>query len=137
MRLYSVFETKLNLKKTKKGLKLNTLQINSPTAAENFFREIWDMDSMNISESFYLLFVNRSNRIIGYSLIATGGFAGVMVDPKMIFSQALQTNCSGILVAHNHPSGKLVPSESDIRLTENLVNVGKALDLPLKLTIYI
>jgi DNA repair protein RadC len=80
-------------------------------------------------EEFYSLFLNRANEIIGSKLISKGGISGTVADGKIIFHEALELKSSAIILAHNHPSGRLIPSKSDINLTNSLVNFGKFIDL--------
>jgi DNA repair protein RadC len=95
-----------------------------------FLRSVWDYDLMEYQEQFCLVCMSRSQHIIGYEFISTGGSAGTVVDPKMVFQAALLCNASCIMLAHNHPSGNLQPSDQDQRLTERLKRVGKDLDIP-------
>ncbi|MCZ4221994.1 RadC family protein [Pedobacter rhodius] len=80
-------------------------------------------------EEFWILLLNRSNKIIGKYLISKGGQAGTVADPKIIFKIALENNAANIILAHNHPSGNLKPSESDNKLTRNLAASGIMLNL--------
>ncbi|QPH39154.1 RadC family protein [Pedobacter endophyticus] len=80
-------------------------------------------------EEFWILLLNRSNRIIGKHLISKGGQAGTIADPKIIFKIALENNAASIVLAHNHPSGSLKPSESDDKLTKQLIRSGEMLSL--------
>ena len=80
-------------------------------------------------EEFWILLLNRSNRVIGKFLISKGGQAGTVADPKIIFKTALENNAANIVLAHNHPSGSLKPSESDDKLTRNMVASGNLLSL--------
>jgi DNA repair protein RadC len=73
--------------------------------------------------------LSRANRIIGHSHISTGGLSGTVVDPKKIFQNALKANAAGLILAHNHPSGQLQPSEADKNLTKKLVAAGKFLEI--------
>ena len=75
----------------------------------------------NLHEEFWVLFLNRANMIIGKQAISSGGMAGTVVDPKIIFKAALDHKSSSLILCHNHPSGNVKPSEADIRLTKNLV----------------
>lgn len=81
-------------------------------------------------EYFYALFLDRSNRLIAASQISMGGTAGTVADPKIIFQTALKSNAASIILAHNHPSGNLKPSEADSRLTKKLYDAGRLLDMP-------
>jgi DNA repair protein RadC len=88
-------------------------------------------DSIEHVESFYLLLLNRANKVIGIKQISLGGVAGTVADPKVIFQTALKANASGIIVAHNHPSGNTQPSQADIQLTQRLKDAGKLLEIQL------
>ena len=82
-------------------------------------------------EEFWIMLLNRANKVIDTKLVGRGGVSSAVVDSKVIFSFALESLASGIILAHNHPSGNLKPSNSDIRLTKKLVDAGKILDFPI------
>ena len=96
--------------------------------AEEIFRSIWS-DGMQFREEFYMLLLNRANKVTGWYRVSEGGTSGTVVDPKIIFSVALKCNASGIILAHNHPSGNTKPSQQDIDLTKKLVAGGKLLEI--------
>ena len=81
-------------------------------------------------ESFYILLLNRANKIIREIQISEGGLSGTVADPKKIFKVALEHNASAMILCHNHPSGNIKPSDADIKLTHKLRNAGEMLDLP-------
>ena len=95
---------------------------------ETAFRDIWS-EGMELREEFYILLVNRSNRILGWYKLSQGGVTGTVVDAKLIFSIALKGLASSIILAHNHPSGNLQPSDADIKLTRRLKQAGEILDI--------
>ena len=76
-----------------------------------------------------MLLLNRANKVLGIVEISKGGTAGTVVDPKIVFAAAIKTNCSAIILAHNHPSGNLRPSDQDIRLTRKLKECGNLLEI--------
>lgn len=80
-------------------------------------------------EEFFILLLNRANEVKGKIQISKGGFSGTVADGKMIFSKALEKKASAIILAHNHPSGQLFPSEIDKTLTQKLIEFGKCIDL--------
>ncbi|GAB3918777.1 DNA repair protein RadC [Mucilaginibacter boryungensis] len=80
-------------------------------------------------EEFWLLLLSRSCKLIAKELISKGGLSGTIADPKIIFHIALQHQASSIILAHNHPSNNLKPSQDDINLTKKLYNAGKILDI--------
>ncbi len=81
-------------------------------------------------EEFMILCLNRANRVLGWAKVSQGGISGTVADPKLIYQIALKSNASSIIIAHNHPSGNLTPSEADIQLTRKLKEAGLMLDLP-------
>jgi DNA repair protein RadC len=81
-------------------------------------------------EEFMVLCLNRANRVLGWAKISQGGLSGTVADPKVIFQVALKSNACSLILAHNHPSGNLQPSEADIHLTRKLKDAGVLLDLP-------
>lgn len=81
-------------------------------------------------EEFWVLILNRRNQIIKKQLISSGGVSGTVADPKIIFYAALQELASSIVLIHNHPSGNLKPSQSDLDLTKKLKKAGEVLEIP-------
>jgi len=103
------------------------------TNAEEAYRILhlyWDKNKLELLEEFKVMLLNRANKVLGIVNISSGGISGTVADPKLIFATALKTGCSAIILAHNHPSGNLKPSEADIKLTRKLKEAGKFLDLP-------
>jgi DNA repair protein RadC len=84
-----------------------------------------------LHEEFWVLLLNRANRVIKKKRVSEGGVSGTIADPKIIFRFALEELASGVIVAHNHPSGNLTASQSDIDLTRKLKEAGKFLEVQL------
>ncbi len=82
-------------------------------------------------EEFWVIFLNRRNEVIKCELVSSGGVNGTVADQKLIFKKALELLASNIIVAHNHPSGSLEPSQQDIHLTKKIKEAGRLLDIPL------
>ncbi|MFM1932208.1 MAG: hypothetical protein RL226_1511 [Bacteroidota bacterium] len=80
-------------------------------------------------EEFWVLFLNRANRVVGKEMISKGGVAATIADPRIIFERALLNKAAAIIVAHNHPSGNVSPSKQDEDITRKLVQAGMLLDL--------
>jgi DNA repair protein RadC len=80
-------------------------------------------------EEFYVLFLNKASYVIQKKQISIGGMTGTVVDGRIIFKTALELNATGIILAHNHPSGRLTPSEPDKRLTRQLQEFGNLIDI--------
>ncbi len=81
-------------------------------------------------EEFWIIVLNRANKITSTHLVSKGGQAGTIADPKIIFNIALENHAASLILAHNHPSGNLKPSQADIELTQKLRSAGKLLDIP-------
>ncbi len=81
-------------------------------------------------EEFWILLLNRNHQVIRKCHISRGGVSGTVVDPKIIFKQALTHLSCAMIVAHNHPSGHLKPSKADITLTEKLRKAGQLMEIP-------
>ncbi|MEP1781365.1 DNA repair protein RadC, partial [Reichenbachiella sp.] len=102
-------------------------KISSSIDAYNYLKpNLLDLDH----EQFWVLFLNRANKILKPEMISAGGVSGTVVDAKLIFKKALEVLASSIVLAHNHPSGNRQPSEQDIKLTKKLKAAGLTLDIP-------
>ncbi len=82
-------------------------------------------------EEFWLLILNRANKIIELKKISAGGVSGTVTDVKIILKAAIEKTASGIIVCHNHPSGNIKPSNSDINLTKKLKSACELVDITL------
>lgn len=103
-------------------------QITSSRDAANVLWANWSED-LELLESFNVLFLNRANRVKGIFTASKGGVSGTVVDAKIIFAAAVKSLACSIILAHNHPSGNLQPSQADIDLTKKLAEAGKVLDI--------
>ena len=82
-------------------------------------------------EEFWILLLNNSNKVIHKKQLSKGGITGTLVDVRMLFKKAVELLAVGIVVCHNHPSGKLKPSEHDKKLTHKIKEAGVVLDIKL------
>lgn len=80
-------------------------------------------------EEFWIIMMNRANRILRKCCISEGGISGTVVDPKKVFKIALDHHATSIILGHNHPSGNINPSEADRQLTQKMRNAGKLLEV--------
>jgi DNA repair protein RadC len=80
-------------------------------------------------EEFWLLYVNRRNEVFQREQLSKGGLSATVVDPKILFRGVIQSGASGLILVHNHPSGSIVPSKEDSKLTQQLVEGGKLLEI--------
>lgn len=82
-------------------------------------------------ESFYCIMLNNSNHINGITKVSEGGITGTVVDIRILFQSAILSNSVAIIIAHNHPSGTLKPSQADRDLTNKIKKAGNFLDVKL------
>jgi DNA repair protein RadC len=80
-------------------------------------------------EEFWIILLNRANKVIRKCSISEGGVTGTVVDPKKIFKIAIDHHACSIILGHNHPSGTIVPSEADIHITKKIRDAGVMLDV--------
>lgn len=113
------------------GFKEEEIKITSSKDAANVFKRLFDADLIQWREEVIMLCLNRNSVVIGYYKLASGGTTSCVVDAKMIYTIALNSTASSIILAHNHPSGNLNPSEIDKKLTNKLIEAGKLLDIAL------
>ncbi|MCJ7449211.1 MAG: DNA repair protein RadC [Bacteroidales bacterium] len=82
-------------------------------------------------EEFWILFLNRSNKVINRMKLSQGGISGTVTDVRVVLKKAIEYLASGIILCHNHPSGNLNPSESDTRITQKIKEAGNLMDIQL------
>jgi len=107
------------------------IKVVSSNDCHNCFRSVYDLNKIEFKEFFYCMYLNRANKVLGILLISEGGTSGCTVDPKQVFQGALKLNASALVLCHNHPSGNLTPSEQDNRITTQIKNGCKYLELML------
>lgn len=83
------------------------------------------------TEEFWAVFLNQNNRILGKSKLSSGGINQSVVDVRILFKTALEHFATGIAIAHNHPSGNLKPSHDDLKITKQVAEAGKILNIQL------
>ncbi|MCS3869450.1 DNA repair protein RadC [Chryseobacterium ginsenosidimutans] len=86
---------------------------------------------MDYRESFFALYLDQANKVLGIKKISECGISSTLVDVRIIMQAALLCNVSGIIVSHNHPSGNLRPSFADIKMTAKIKDAAKTLDIAL------
>jgi DNA repair protein RadC len=105
-------------------------KISSSKDAYSILLESWNEDKLEFVEQFKVVLLNRANRDLGIYEVSTGGVSGTIADPKLVFAAAIKSSASAIILAHNHPSGQLKPSDADLKLTQKLKEGGKFLEIP-------
>ncbi|POR20779.1 hypothetical protein BWK57_12400 [Flavobacterium columnare] len=103
-------------------------KITSSKESYKYIREFYS-DDIEAYESAFILLLNNANKTIGYAKISQGGIAGTVVDVRLILKYAVEGLATGVIIAHNHPSGKLTPSDLDLDMTKKVKNALKCLDI--------
>lgn len=106
-------------------------KITSSRDAYLLLERVFNPNTICLREEFVIIYLNRANRVLGYYKAFTGGLASVVCDTKLILAVALKSMASGIILAHNHPSGSLEPSEQDKSLTRRVNTACQNLDVEL------
>jgi len=106
------------------------VKITSSATAHKYFESVWP-DDRGLRERFYILLLNNANRVLGHVEISAGEMTGTVVDIRMVFATALKGLATCLILAHNHPSGNLKPSQADLNLTQKIKEAGKILDIQL------
>lgn len=111
----------------------DTESITCSSDAERICRDAFLLTKANISlrEYFYIVLLNRANECIGFYQLSSGGLTGTVADIRLAFSIALKCLASGMIITHCHPSGRIKPSQADIKLTQKFKEAGKILDVTL------
>lgn len=104
-------------------------KISSSQDASELLFEHWNKNTIELQESFKVVLLNNSNKVKGIYELSKGGITGTMIDLRILFAVVLKTVSVGIILTHNHPSGKLQPSEADKRITEKIKKAAKLFDV--------
>lgn len=97
--------------------------------AYNEFKKFFDPKTIALQGQFMVMYLNRSNRVLGIYPLSKGGITGTVADIRIILSVALKIAATSIILAHNHPSGSLRPSNTDILLTQKISEAAKLMDI--------
>ena len=117
--------TKFELKKSPTDFK--KVRITCADDSVKYIRQFY-LDDIEVYESSFILLLNRNNDTIGYAKISQGGITGTVVDVKIIAKYCVDSLASGVILAHNHPSGNLNPSVQDKEITYKIKEALKMLD---------
>lgn len=104
-------------------------KIKTSAEAYNIIKQVYDPDTIEHHEQFFVVLLNRANHVLGFSRLSQGGTSGTVVDVRIVFQLALKTNACGIILSHNHPSGQLRPSEQDLSITRKIKEAAKLFDI--------
>lgn len=112
------------------NLKTNQLPkiTSSQNAAELLYGQ-WNKNNIALHETFKVMLLNNANKVKGIYEVSTGGITGTLVDLRILFAVLLKSLTTAVILAHNHPSGTLTPSEPDKRLTQKIKKAGELFDI--------
>lgn len=105
--------------------------INTLEDAYEMVLDVWDKELINLQEQLIAFFLNRANKLIGYRLISSGTMSTCLIDIKLLVSLALHNMSSSVIIAHNHPSRALKPSNPDIEFTKKIKQALALIDVQL------
>jgi DNA repair protein RadC len=103
--------------------------ITSSSDALTYLLEGYDHKTIALQEQFVVMYMNKSNRILGVYRSAIGGITGTVADPRLILSVALKVAATSLILSHNHPSGSLKPSRADEDLTRKITEAARFMDI--------
>jgi len=104
-------------------------RVKSSKDAYDLLLSTWDKNKIELVESFKILLLDRRSACLGISEVSIGGISDCVADARIIFAIALKARASNLILAHNHPSGLVDPSEADIKLSKKLYQAGQILDV--------
>lgn len=128
MKEYKTNLPKLSLVKEKTDIP--RVKIGSSMDAAEYIRRFYGTD-IEIMESFFILLLNNANNTIGYVKISQGGITGTLVDIRIILKYVVEALATGVILAHNHPSGTLIASEADKHITNKIKEALRTFDVKL------
>lgn len=106
----------------------DTIQIRASKDVADIFQPLLSDLS---HEEFWILYLNRSNKVISRMKLSQGGVSGTVTDVRIVMKKAVELLASGIILCHNHPSGNLNPSDADSKITQKIKEAGSFMDIQL------
>ena len=108
---------------------LDSEPVNSSEKVAELLYRTWDKDTIGLHETFKVLLLNNANKVKGTYQASTGGLTGTLVDVRLLFAVVLKTLSTGVILAHNHPSGVPKASGADIKLTAKIKKAAALFDV--------
>ncbi len=115
----------------KRRRQADALQRNSITTSQEAYHLLSPMMESLEHEEFWVIYLSRANKVIKYSQLSIGGISGTVIDIRLLLKECLENLASSIIIAHNHPSGNLAPSQADRDITAKIAQAAKLLDIQL------
>ena len=127
--LFEVSEVKLTYQTKQKASERP--KINDSKTTYDLLLKCFDADTIELKESFKVLLLNRANKVLGVMNVSDGGITGTLVDTRLVMQSVILSNATQIVIAHNHPSGNLIPSVQDGFVTSRIKKACDLLDVEL------
>ena len=105
------------------------LELPTVTSSKAIFNIMQPLIGELQHEEFWIVYLNNSNKVIYKDQLSKGGLTGTLVDVRLVFKRGIELNATAIILCHNHPSGKLQPSNADKQITSKLIKAGETLDI--------
>lgn len=128
LRVFQVAEIEVSYIPSRVG---DAIRVSSSHECFEVFMDFWNLKTIQYRETFCAMYLNRAKRVIGIHEHSVGGSSSTVVDVKQLLGVALVANASCIIIAHNHPSGILKPSQADIDLTMKVKEACQFMELTL------
>lgn len=106
-------------------------KIDSSYSAFQLALKAWDENKIELLEQFKVLMLSNSNAVLGVYEVSSGGITGTIVDIRLLFAALLKSKSTAMILVHNHPSGKLQPSDADKQITQKIKQASQILDIAL------
>ena len=113
----------------RKSIELERNKVKCSQDVISLLKEVYEKNKISYQEEVIVLYLKSSDKLIGYQKLCSGGLTSAVIDVRLIFSTALKTLATGIIISHNHPSGNINPSKTDELITKKIVEAGKLLDI--------
>jgi DNA repair protein RadC len=107
----------------------DAIELKKITSSKAVFDILYPIIGELPHEEFWVLYLNNSNKVIYKAQLSKGGITGTVVDIRLIFKMAFEQNATGLILSHNHPSGKLIASEADLKITKRIKEAGQTLEI--------
>ncbi len=125
---FAVSEVKLTYKPKVKASERPTIR-SSSAMYKLLVEKVYDADTIEHREFVKLILFNRAGKLIGVHHLSEGGINGTTMDVRVVMQSAILSNCSGIMISHNHPSGNMKPSPQDNQMTDNVKKACKIMEI--------
>ena len=106
------------------------VKITQSSTVNDYIRKVYPVD-INEREAMVVLYLNNSNRTLGFSIASIGGLTSTIIDVRLVLKDALLSNATGLILIHNHPSGTLKASNQDMSITKKVKKAAEVMDIKL------